>query len=217
MTKNLSTAYDQFLLQFPQKPYPKGSVLIPPCAKLTDVIFLRSGTISKYTITKYGEKVIMNVFTAPVLLPLSWVLNKSPNRYYFEAQTAVEVRWIPANELSSYLKTDPETTYHLLQQVYVGLENTQQRIAYLMRGSLKSRLLFELAIEARRAGTVRDDGGYVITIGEIELAERAGVSRETISRELAKLFKSGDLFARQGRSIVIRNLQELDELLRKIT
>jgi CRP-like cAMP-binding protein len=209
--------YDQFLSQFPLRRYPKGHILISPNEELSGVFFVESGKIRKYDITKYGEKVVMNVFNAPTLIPLSWVLNKTPNLYYFEALTLLSVRCIPTDEITAYLKTHPAMVYGLLQQVYSGLENTQRRVMYLTRGSIRSRLLFELLIEARRSGEVQNDGSCIINISVTEVAERAGLSRESISRELAKVFKSTDLCKRKGRLIVIQDLNELEEMLHKMT
>lgn len=209
--------YKQFLAQFPVVHHFKGVVFISPDTELNCIFYIETGTVRKYDITKFGEKVVMNVFTAPTLIPLSWLLNKTPNHYYFEALDDLALRCIPADVMSAYLQDNPTIVYDLLRQVYLGLENTQRRVAYLMRGSLKSRVLFELLIEARRSGDAQPDGSHIININETELAERAGLSRETISRELAKVFKSGDLCQRHGRSIIIRSLQELDEVLRKIT
>lgn len=209
--------YDQFLSQFPLRRYPKGHILISPNEELSCVFFVESGKIRKYDITKYGEKVVMNVFNAPTLIPLSWVLNKTPNLYYFEALTLLSVRCIPTDEIAAYLKTHPAMVYGLLQQVYSGLENTQRRVMYLTRGSIRSRLLFELLIEARRSGEPQSDGSCIINISVTEVAERAGLSRESISRELAKVFKFTDLCRRKGRLIVIQDLNKLEEMLHKMT
>jgi CRP-like cAMP-binding protein len=207
--------YDHFTSKYPTKNLRRGSVLITPDENPLQVFFLESGKIRKYEINRYGEKAVMNVFAAPSLLPLSWALNKTPNVYYFEAATPVTVRCIPTEDVVTYLQTSPTIVYGLLQEVYAGLENTQRRIAYLMRGSLRCRVLFELVIETKRSSMQMDDGSYVITVSETELAERAGLSRETVSRELAKIFKSSDICRRQGRSIIIKNLSELDALLQK--
>lgn len=215
MNNSPSKTYDQFLSQFPLRRYSKGRVLISPDEEPAYIFFIAAGKVRKYDITKYGDQVVMNVFTAPTLLPLSWALNKTPNQYYYEAVTPLVVRYIPIKELTSYLKSDPDTAYSLLQQVYSGLENTQRRVVYLTRGNARSRLLFELLIEAQRSGEKQSDGSVIINISETELAERAGLSRETISRELAKVFKHVDVCKRQGRSIVIQDLDKIDEMLQK--
>lgn len=212
-----SKDFNEFVMQFPLRRYPEGRILISPNEEPEYIFFLESGKVRKYDVTRFRDKVVISVFNSPILFPLSWALNKTPNLYYFEALTAIAVRCVPTDQVTEYLKTDPALAFSQLKQVYFGLENTQRRVVYLTRGNARSRLLFELLIEARRSGEAQPDGSYTITISESDLAERAGLSRETISRELAKVFKLNNVCKRQGRSIVIQNLQELDEMLQRTT
>lgn len=211
------TDFEQFLSQYPLRRYTKGRILISPDEEMTHIFFLEAGRVRKYDVTRFRDKVVISVLSAPILLPLSWALNKTPNLYYFETLTAVDVRRIPTDDINAYIKADPDLAYTLLKQVYSGLENTQRRVVYLTRGNARSRLLFELLIEARRSGEQQADGSYVITVSETDLAERAGLSRETISREFAKVFKLSDVCERQGRSIIIHDLHALDEMLQRTT
>lgn len=206
--------YEQFLAQFPIKQYAKGEVLMSPDENPEHVFFLQTGKVSKYDVTKYGERVVMNVFTRPILFPLSWVLNRTINRYYYEAVLPVTVRCIPLLQAEAYLQSNPAVVYKFLQEVYAGLEDTQRRVVHLTRGTARSQLMFELLFEARRSGKLQKDGSCVITISATEIGQRAGLSRETISRELAKILRSDDLYRRRGRSIVIRDVEELDQKLR---
>lgn len=215
MTSDLSNDFSQFLSQFPLRRYPKGQMLVTPHDEPPCIYFIETGKVRKYDVTRYGDQVVMNVFGVSMLFPLPWVLNRTPNQYYYEALVPLTVRCIPTDEMNAYLKKDPALVYDLLQKVYAGLESTQRRVVYLTRGTARSRLLFDLQIEARRSGEMREDGSCVVTISETELADRAGLSRETISRELAKIFKHGDLCIRQGRSIVILDMDKLEEMLRK--
>lgn len=208
---------DQFYSQFPLEKIPKGALLLSPNEEQDCIFYLESGQICKYDISRFGEKAVMNVFSVPGLIPLSWLLNGALNKYYFEAQTPVTIRRVPPDVANAHLLANPEIMYSMLQFVYIGLEITQRRVAQLMRGGLRSRVLFELLVEARRCGEAQADGTTIIRIGEAELADRAGLSRETISRELSKLFKSGNMCTRQGRSIVVRDVDELDAMLQIVS
>lgn len=217
MTDSTSIKYDQFVSDYPAINYRAGYMLMTPDTELTHAFFLESGKVRKYSLTRYNEKATMNIFVAPSLLPISSVLNGTPNLYYFETMNPVVVRCIPVEEMATYIKDNPDVAYDLLQKVYAGLENTQRRIAYLMRGSLRCRVMFELVIELQRSGKLQHDGSYLITISETEIAERAGLSRETVSRELAKIFKLNDVCRRQGRSILIQSRDALEEMLQQYT
>jgi CRP-like cAMP-binding protein len=86
------------------------------------------------------------------------------------------------------------------------------RMSLLMRSSAKNRLIYELVIEARRFGENHKDGGYKLDISEISLGARAGLSRETVSREMHKLKYSG-LIEIRAKSIIVKDLSLLEDKL----
>lgn len=204
---------DEFFSQYPLKQYHKGQILIYAGEDPVGIYYLVSGKVRKYDVSAYGNEVVLNVFTSSVFFPMSWAINKTSNRYFYEAITPIEARRAPVADVEQYLASHPTTTYNLLKQVYAGLEDTQRRVVHLMRGDARSRLLFELILEAQRSGELRKDGSYVILISANAFSQRAGLSRERISRELSKLTEPNGLLIREGRSIVIRNLRALEEEL----
>ncbi len=204
---------DAFFSQYPIKQYHKDQILVYANEDPTGVFYLVSGTVRKYDIADSGDEIVMNVFKPSVFFPASWVLNKTPNRYFFQAESPIAVRRAPSDEFVDFLEAHPKIIYTLLKQVYLGLEDTQRRIIRLMHGDTRSRLLFELVIEGRRSGKLQADGSCLLSITAAELAHRAGLSRETISRELAKIVQDEDILARQGRLLVVRDLRALESQL----
>lgn len=72
--------------------------------------------------------------------------------------------------------------------------------------------LYELLIECRRFGDKQTDGSCRIALKETELAARAGLTRETVSREMQKLVAEGLVMA--GRSgIVVTGIDALEKKL----
>ncbi len=213
MDSAATNGINRFFSQYPLKAYHKGQILIYARDDPAGIFFLESGKVRKYDIDSTGVEVVLNVFRPGVFFPVSWAINKTPNRYFFEAATSIEVRRAPVEDFVAYLKDHPETTYNLLQDSFSGIENAQQRVILLMSGSTHDRVLFELLIEGRRFGEMRGDGSCVITMGISDLAQRAGLSRETVSRELAKLMESEEVFSRVGRSFVVHDFQALEAKL----
>lgn len=213
MGDNVLKKLDEFFSQYPLKRYHKGQILIYANEDPSGIFYLESGRVRKYDVSPVGDEVVLNIFKPSVFFPISWALNHTPNHYFFEAATPIEVRRAPVAEVMSYLEANPDIIYGLLKQVHAGLEDTQRRVINLMAGDARSRLLFELIIEARRSGELQADGSYVIEISLSELAQRAGLSRETISRELKRLIEAKKMLKRRGRSLVIRDLRLLQALL----
>lgn len=216
MDNSTLSGISDFFSQYPLKAYHKGQILIYAGDDPAGIFYIESGKVRKYDIEPSGAEVVMNVFKAKVFFPLSWAINRTPNRYFFEAMTPIEVRRAPVEDFMAYLAQHPSLTSGLLKEAYGGIENAQRRVILLMSGSTRNRVLFELLIEGKRSGEIKSDGSCVINMSIADLAQRAGLSRETISRELARLDVSEHVFARTGRTFVIRNLHELELMLGEV-
>ena len=88
----------------------------------------------------------------------------------------------------------------------------QRRMAHLMGGTARSRLVFELMIECQRFGIRQDNGSYLLTLHEDELARRSGMSRETVNRELSKL-KAEAVVGMRRHDLIVKDLHRLQQLI----
>lgn len=143
---------------------------------------------------------------------MSLAINKTPNPYVYEAETDIDVRQAPVEDAVKFLKDNPDVTFDLLSRVYRGTDGLLGRMAHLMASSAKSRLMYELIIEAQRFGAKQDDNSHILTIHEKDLAARAGLSRETVSREMTKL-KDKNLVEITNKTIIVKDLIALQKKL----
>ncbi len=173
------------------------------------IIYLQSGQVRQYDITERGDEVVVNVFKPPAFFPMLWAINKSPNEYFYETVGKVEARVAPVDEALSFIKQNPDVVYDLLSRLYSGVEGMQRRMAHLMGGSSRSRVLFELALECRRFGVKGRDGSFALMIREEELAKRCGLARETVSRELAEL-KKNHIIEVNYNHFVVKDLNHIE-------
>jgi len=203
---------DAFFSRYRTKRIKKGQIIIYAGDAPSGVYHIKSGKVRQYDINYRGDEIVVNVFKSPAFFPMSWAINKGENRYFFEAMTDVELQLAPADEVVDFLKAKPDVMYDLLSRLYSGVDGLQRRMAHLMGGSARSRILFELIIECSRFGTLQGDGSYLLLINEGELAKSSGLSRETANRELGKL-KSHNLVAHQGKALVVKGMKELQEAL----
>lgn len=213
MDRNIQKSLDDFFSQYPLKQYNKGQLLIYAHEDPTGIFYLERGSVRKYDIGHEGDEVVLNIFKEKIFFPMAWAINKTPNHYFFEATEPIDVRRAPVEAFNAFLEAHPEIVFHLLKRVYKGLEDAQHRTVLLMSGDAHQRLLFELFIEGRRSGELQDDGSCVINVSLTDLAQRAGLTRETISRELGKIIQSHELISRQNRSLVISDLHALKQQL----
>lgn len=209
MPEEIAEKIHQHLSRYPQRKYPKGQIIVFADESPGHVFYIAEGKVIKYDVSYRGDEVVVNVFKAPAFFPLSWAINRTPNVYFYKTDSEAVLHVIPADDAVKFLKDNPDVMYDLLSRIYRGMDGMLERMVQLMSGTAKSRLLFEVLIECRRFGKKQEDGSYKLSVSELDLANRAGMSRETVSREMAKIKKSG-LVRVERNSIIVNDLEALE-------
>jgi len=212
MPESVAKKVQKFFGGYPLHHYDKGQLLILADEDPKHIFYLVSGKVRQYDISYRGDEIVVNVFKPPAFFPMSWAINKTPNRYFFEAATKVTLHQAPPDATLEFIKDNPDVAFDLLSRVYSGLDGLLMRSVHLMSRSARHRLLLELIIECRRFGELKPNGSCHITINETELGARAGLSRETVNREIGELKKTG-LVEVGGGTIVIKNITQAEQEL----
>jgi CRP-like cAMP-binding protein len=212
MPTGITAKIEEHFSQYPLRSYPKGQILIHAGEDPEHIYYLARGKVRQYDISYRGDEIVVNVFKPGAFFPMSWAITRAPNKYFFDAEMAIEVRAAPADTTLAFLQANPDVMFDLLTRLYRGMDGVLGRMVQLMSGSARSRVLYELLVEARRFGKKTENGSYRISINESELAAQAGLSRETVSREVQKLSQSG-LVKVSSTGIRIRTMAELEERL----
>lgn len=212
METSLASKIDAFFTQFKHQTYKKGEILVRADENPTGTFYLKKGIVREYAISKKGDELVVNIFKPIAFFPMSWAVNDTPNSYYYEAVTDVEVWKTPKEKAVAFLKDNPDVLYDLLSRVYRGTDGLLMRMAYLMSGNAYASLIAELLISAKRFGTKGKNGATGMKLSGKDLATHAGMTRETVSRELAILKKKGLVGFYKGM-ITIPNIQKLEDEL----
>lgn len=191
MSSEIANKINDFFEKYKLQYFNKGQILVHGGKDPGGVYYIVGGQVRQYDIAESGDEIVLNVFKPPAFFPMSWAINHTPNAYFFEAFTNVIVRYAPAADAVKFLHDNPDVTFDLLSRVYRGTDGMLARMSHLMQNSARGRILFELANNALRFGRPHEDGSYTLSIRETELAARAGLTRETINREMRKLKKGG--------------------------
>ena len=202
---------EDFFTQFKVKQYKKGEILIRADDNPSGIFYLQQGTVKMYLISRNGDELVLNLFKPISFFPMSWGINDTANLYYFEAMDSVTVFRAPKEKVLVFLKENPEVVYDLLARIYRGLDGVLSRMAYLMAGNAYARLVTELLITAKRFGTVGKDG-VKFTVTEKDLSASAGMTRETVSREM-KILKDKGLVTFQKNILLINKIEDLEKEL----
>lgn len=203
MSNNVGSKITTFFEQYPKRKYKKGQVLIFANDELEDIFYITEGLVKQYDITNRGDEIILNIFKSPAFFPMSVAINKTPNPYVYEAETEVSVHVAPVEAALVFVQDNPDVLFDLLSRLYIGIDGLLGRLTHLMASTARGRLMFEIVIVSRRQGKALRNGRYEITISERELGARAGLSRETVSREMTKLIKESLVTLEKGALTVI--------------
>lgn len=212
MDESIKKQLEAFFSGYREQSYRKGEILVRADENPSGIFFLEEGTIKEYAISRKGEELIVNIFKPHAFFPMSWAINETRNRYFFEALGPVTLRKAPREEVIAFLKREPDVMFDLLSRLYRGTDGLLTRMVYLMSGSAYARLITELLITAKRFGERKANDSIVSILSETDLAMRAGLTRETVSREM-KLLKDKGLVEIRRNEIVVPDLAKLEEEL----
>ncbi|MDO8583041.1 MAG: Crp/Fnr family transcriptional regulator [bacterium] len=205
MNNKITEKLEKFFTQFKHQTYRKGEILIRADDDPSGVFYLKDGFVKEYAISKKGDELIINIFKPIALFPMSWAVNNTPNQYFYEATTDLDLWKAPKEEIIEFIKTNPDVLYNLVSRIYKGVDGILTRMTYLMAGNAYARLIAELIIHVKRFGASTH-------ISEKDLAAQSGMTRETVSREM-KILKDKGLVDFSKGTLSIIDLQKLEKEL----
>lgn len=182
---------DAFFAAFPIKHFAKGELVLFADDPAPPISYLVKGLVGQYDIAESGNKSTLMIYKPGAFFPMTCAVNNTPNKFFFEALEATQLRQAPAAEVVALLHREPAIMFDLLQRLYRGVDGLLGRVSLLMNGSAYSRLVYELLTSAQRFGVPQADGRVLVKLTETQLAHQAGLARETVSRELQTCVKQG--------------------------
>ncbi len=210
MDEQVKKKVDTFFKQYKKQIYKKGEIVIRADDNPLGIFYLTEGLVKKYAISKKGDELVLNIFKPISFFPMSWAINNTKNIYFYEATTQVEVWRAPTEETLKFIKDNPDVLFNLISRVYRGIDGMMLRMSYLMTGSAYERLITELMIQSKRFGRInKKETSIEIKITEKDLATSAGMSRETVSREM-KMLKNKGIITLNKNLLVIKNVNKLE-------
>jgi CRP-like cAMP-binding protein len=145
-----------------------------------------------------------------------WAINGTPNVYYFEALTEVEVGRAPRDQVINFIKDKPTVMFALMSEMLEDYAETLTRIEHLVFSDAYRRVISVLLYIIKHFGEKNKDGVVVHhRFTQQDIATLVGVSRETASNEISKLEKKG-LIKYVDHSMKFASVRKLDSELLSI-
>ncbi len=182
---------DNFFSKFTPIVFKSGETIITADRDPSGVFLLKSGFVRQFIITKSGQELTLHFFKPGSFFPLFWAVNNAPNRYHYQAFNKVETVLAPKAEFIAFLKKEPELLYDLSSRILYGLEGLLTRIETLSSADAKTRVIDILLFLAKHFGKKEETITLTEKFTHQDIANLAGTTRETVSRELEDLSRQG--------------------------
>lgn len=162
-----------------------------------------------YIVTSNGEELTLNIFKSGNIFPMTWALGQIPNEYFFETMTESRVYRSPAEDFFQFIKDNNKILLELTTSLVQRLDRLHKRIQYLTLGDSSIKVINVFLMLARRMGEENKFGLIINTpITHHDIANFAGITRETVGLEIKKLKQIG-LITMKGRLYVLKNIDKL--------
>ncbi len=184
--------FDAFYKQFKSRSYKKGETLIRADDDPQGIFCLTKGYIRQYTISNLGTELTLHILKPTSYFPMVWAINGTPNVYYFEALTPVEVGRAPRDQVVTFIKDKPDVIFSLMSGLLEDYAETLKRVEHLVFSDAYRRVISVLIYIAKHFGQKSSRGVIVHhKFTHQDIATLVGVARETASLEIGKLEKKG--------------------------
>lgn len=216
MGKDKTREFEIFYKQFTVRNYKKGEMLIRADDDPQGIFYLKKGYVRQYTISKTGFELTLHILKPISYFPMVWAINGTPNVYYFEALTAVEVGRAPRDQVVNFIKDKPTIIFELMSELLEDYAESLTRIEHLVFSDAYRRVISVLLYIAKHFGEKKGNGIIVHhRFTQQDIATLVGVARETASNEMIKLEKK-HLIVHVDHSILFSDIGKLNaELIQK--
>src|SRR3989339_1941125 len=209
MSKQKLKGFDEFYEQFTVRDYKKGEMLIRADDDPQGIFCLIKGYVRQYTISKAGFELTLHILQPTSYFPMVWAINGTPNIYYFEALTPVQVGRAPRDQVVNFIKDKPMIIFELMSELLEDYAETLTRVEHLVFSDAYRRVISVLIYIAKHFGEAHQKGIVVHhRFTQADIATLVGVARETASIELLKLEKKG-LIKYINHSILFEDFDKL--------
>lgn len=195
--------------------FARSKIILTPDEPLPGGFFLTSGFVRMYGISPTGAELTIHIYTPGSLFPLMWIVNNIPNRYYFESLDKAVLYVAPKEEIAQLFRNNEGLWQGIVKRLIDGLDKVSSRLELLAYEKAQLRIISTLLYLARHFGKETKKGILIkVKFSHRDIATFAGMSRETVSRELEKLHKQG-LINWYKRFIILPDQEKLKLIMQQ--
>jgi CRP/FNR family cyclic AMP-dependent transcriptional regulator len=191
----------------------RGQVIIRPNEDLNSIIYLKTGVVKMYTLSEEGDELTLHLFTARSFFPMMLRLSGKTNAYYYEAVEDSQGMIAPTEEVLKWLKSEPEVLFDLTSRFSSAIMGLLTRIEGMAFQDAFAKMVSLIIYLAEKFGEDREGVVHItLILNHQDIASWLSIRRETASRQLEKLQKTG-LIQVKDQHIIIPNLSKLKDVI----
>jgi len=211
MDSVLISRLEGFFGKYTKLKYKKGDVIIRAEDAPQGVFYLKKGYVRMFMVAESGAGLMFHIFKPTSFFPMTWVVNDTPNTYYYEAMTSVEVWRAPKENVREFLRQYPEVVYNFASRLLYGLSGVLKRFEYFMMDDAYTKTVLLLIYLAHNLGTKEGAGVFLLVpVTHREISAWIGATRETASLQVETLKHKG-LIVYRKRQLFIPSMHALEK------
>jgi CRP-like cAMP-binding protein len=193
--------------------YTKGEFVIRPGETPPGVLYIESGLVKAYDITKYGEENLLIIRKEGEVLALTWAITGQDRHIIYQALAPTVVWQISRDTLVDYIHANPDAALPLVDLITDMYRLHSERILNLEYRSVRERLISFLLNTAERFGKPVPTGLLIdVPLKHQDIASSINATRETTSRAITQLEQKG-LVTNQQTRITLHDVEKLQAYL----
>ena len=205
---------EEFFSHYTSLKYDKNERILRENETPSGVFYISKGVVRMYLISEEGNELTTIMHPGGSIFPMRWVLNNQPNIYNYQAMTEIEVWRAPREAFLQFLQENNDVMLYLTEQIMFDLGALIYRMQHIVFGNAHAKVASIVLTAAKRFG--QQDPKTKLYVVQVplthqQIADSAGITRETASLEMKKLKDEG-IISYKGRSIIINDLDKLGKV-----
>ena len=193
--------------------YTKGRVIFESDDPAKLIYIIREGKVKTFTITEFGEEVILLIFGQGDLFGFSSIYGQG-KRFVFAAAIEDTVLYgIPIKIFENTFKTNPEFAFEVFKMVGLRLCYFRKVVEDLATRNAKSRLAKILMEFVEKSGIPSLSGTFIgVALSHEDIGNIISVSRQKVTT-LLNIFEKEKLIKKRRKQIFILDKKGLADLI----
>jgi CRP/FNR family cyclic AMP-dependent transcriptional regulator len=196
--------------------YEPGEVIVAHLDASDDVFFLASGQARVSVYSVLGKAIDFCDLGPGAMFGEVAAIDGQPRSAAVEARTTCTISSMTASTFRDIARTEPTVSDALLRYFASKIRELTTRVYEFSALPVNSRIQAELMRLAKMAPRSGQSAKISALPTHAEIASRTSTHREAVTRELSRLSHIG-LIEQQGRSLLIKDLERLSELVHEAT